>query len=103
MLTAELDARLTAIERSQADILGRLDDLLSLKKMKDFYSVEEVAERVERTPYQVREWLRMGRMEGREATLSDAVAPRNGWCAHAGNSIVTSTMDCVPRLNPARN
>jgi len=26
--------------------------------------VEEVAERVERTPYQVREWLRMGRMEG---------------------------------------
>lgn len=63
-LSAELDGRLTEIERTQASILRRLDDLLASKRVKDFYSVEEVAERVNRTPYQVREWLRTGRMLG---------------------------------------
>lgn len=52
------------IERTQVVILRRLDDLLSLKTVKDWYSVEEVAERAGRTPYQVREWLRNGRMIG---------------------------------------
>jgi len=63
-LQAELETRLAEIERTQVVILRRLDDLLSLKTVKDRYSVEEVAERAGRTPYQVREWLRNGRMIG---------------------------------------
>jgi hypothetical protein len=64
MIAAEVDARLTGIEQSQAAILRKLEDLLALKTVKDFYSVEEVADKVGRTPYQVREWLRLGRMHG---------------------------------------
>jgi hypothetical protein len=63
-LQAELETRLAEIERVQTAILRRLDDLLSLKTVKDFYSVEEVAERVDRSEYQIREWLRFGRMHG---------------------------------------
>jgi predicted transcriptional regulator len=64
MEIATIETRLAEIERTQAAILCRLDDLLSVKTIKDWYSVEEVAERVSRTPYQVREWLRTGRMIG---------------------------------------
>ncbi len=39
-MTAELNERLTRIERSQVAILGRLDELFSLKTVKEFYSVE---------------------------------------------------------------
>ena len=63
-MLVDLNDRLTKIEKTQGIILDRLDDLLTLKKIKDFYTVEEVAERVERTSYQVREWLRTGRMSG---------------------------------------
>jgi predicted transcriptional regulator len=63
-MTVDLNDRLTTIEQTQTIILRRLEDLLSQRKMKDFYSVEEVAERVERTPYQVRHWLLNGRMLG---------------------------------------
>jgi predicted transcriptional regulator len=63
-MMSNLELWLARIEQTQAVILGRLDELVSLKTAKDFYSVEEVAERVGRTSYQVREWLRMGRMKG---------------------------------------
>ena len=63
-MTVDLSVRLKMIEDTQTIILRRLDDLVALRKMKDWYSVEEVAERVGRTPYQVREWLREGRMNG---------------------------------------
>jgi transposase len=64
MITEELAAKLESIERSQAAIAQMLSDLVAQKVVKDFYSVEDVAERVGRTPYQVREWLRDGRLTG---------------------------------------
>jgi transposase len=40
---------------------GKIDELLSQRRVKDFYSVREVAERVGRSAYQVREWCKRGR------------------------------------------
>ena len=59
-----MDERLTAFEEKQARILDLLTTFISQKKIKDFYSVDEIAEITERTPYQVREWLRTGRLIG---------------------------------------
>jgi hypothetical protein len=52
-----IDARLARIE-------SLLFDLLSARTFKDFYSVAEVAEQVDRSPFQVREWLKAGRLDG---------------------------------------
>jgi hypothetical protein len=56
MLTQELDARLTTIE-------GMFRSLISQRTIKEFYSTTEVAERVGRSEYQVREWCRGGRIQ----------------------------------------
>jgi hypothetical protein len=53
-----IDARLTRIE-------ALLSSLVANKIIKDYYSVAEVAELVDRSAFQVREWLRGGRMIGR--------------------------------------
>jgi hypothetical protein len=52
-----------------ADITARLDiiesmlrDIHSQRVRKDYYSIGEVADRVGRTAYQVREWCRNGRI-----------------------------------------
>jgi transposase len=54
---ATLDQRLTTIEEMLKELIGQ-------KTIKDFYSVDEVAERVERSTYQVRDWLKTGRIRG---------------------------------------
>jgi predicted transcriptional regulator len=59
-----MDDRLRVIEETQTTILNILNTLVSARTVKDWYSVDEVAERVGRTEYQVREWLRFGRMLG---------------------------------------
>ena len=74
MEIATIETRLAEIEPTQAAIPRRLDDLLSVKTIKDWYSVEEVAERVGRTPYQVREWLRTGRFLGTMQFANQVVA-----------------------------
>lgn len=63
-MMTDIDSRLKAIEQTQTTIVELLNTLVSRRIVKDWYSVEEIAERVDRTPYQVREWLRMRRMKG---------------------------------------
>jgi predicted transcriptional regulator len=64
MADGEMLERLGRIEQAQAAIVRLLGDMVAQKIVKDAYSVDEVAERVERTTWQVREWLREGRMIG---------------------------------------
>jgi hypothetical protein len=56
VLTPELDARLRTIE-------GLLQELVTQRSIKDFYSTAEVARRVGRSAYQVREWCRARRIQ----------------------------------------
>ena len=56
MLTPELETRLRSIE-------GLLQELVSQRTIKDYYSTAEVAKRVGRSEYQVREWCRAGRLQ----------------------------------------
>src|SRR5690349_8640386 len=56
--------RLDRIERTQVAILERLEILNSRQVVKDYYSTKEVAARVDRSDYQVREWCREGRVKG---------------------------------------
>ncbi len=56
MVTSELEARLRSIE-------GLLQELVSQRTIKDYYSTAEVANRVGRSEYQVREWCRTGRIQ----------------------------------------
>lgn len=46
------------LERMEA----KLDTLLSQKKVKDWYEVEEFATQVGKAPFTVREWCRLGRI-----------------------------------------
>jgi hypothetical protein len=55
MLTPELETRLRSID-------GLLQELVSQRTIKDYYSTAEVAKRVGRSEYQVREWCRAGRL-----------------------------------------
>ncbi len=53
---ASLEARLEAIE-------NLLREVLSQRAVKEFYSTAEVAKRVMRSEYQVREWCRTARIQ----------------------------------------
>lgn len=64
MMIAEVTTRLEAIEQTQATIVQLLTGLISEKVVKDFYGVDEVSVAVNRSEWQVREWLRTGRVEG---------------------------------------
>lgn len=100
-MTVDLNARLKTIEETQTIILRRLDDLVSQRKMKDFYSVEEVAERVGRTPYQVREWLRVGRMNGVKRPVGRG--RHKEWQVEHAELDRYLNHGLRPLLNPARN
>jgi hypothetical protein len=56
VLTPELEAMLRNIE-------GLLQELVAQRSIKDYYSTAEVASRVGRSEYQVREWCRAGRIQ----------------------------------------
>lgn len=56
--------RLAVLERGQRDILDLLNTLIAQRAVKDWYTVEEVANTVGRSEWQVREWLRTGRVQG---------------------------------------
>ncbi len=59
-----LSERLDAIEsRLEAIHLGRLD--------KDWYSTEEVAALMDRAPWTVRDWCRLGRVKAEKRTGTD--------------------------------
>jgi len=61
---SRLDERLAAIEgRLEAIRLGRLD--------KDWYSTEEVAALMDRAPWTVREWCRLGRVRAEKRPGTD--------------------------------
>ncbi len=54
-MSASVESRLDAIE-------GLLRLLLSQKVVKEYYGIAEVAERVRRSQYQIRQWCRTGRI-----------------------------------------
>jgi hypothetical protein len=54
--TPDLGARLDRIE-------GLLAELVSARRVKDFYTIAEVAEDFDRAPFTVREWARNGRIK----------------------------------------
>lgn len=59
-----LESRLAAIEA----ILARLvETAASQQSTKDYYTTEEVAERLGKRPYTVREWCRLGRVHAEKA------------------------------------
>ena len=55
-MLASLEARLDSIE-------NLLKEVLSQKAVKEYYSTAEVAKRVGRSEYQVREWCRTARIQ----------------------------------------
>ena len=72
----ENDARLAAPQRQDADtsseseiltllarIENKLDAISQEKRVQDYYSVAEFAERVERSEFTTREWCRLGRIK----------------------------------------
>src|SRR5258707_754956 len=64
-LTAIVEEKLAVIVEERLTHIERLlETLIAQRPVKDWYTVKEVAERVERTPYQVRDWLNTGRIVG---------------------------------------
>ena len=51
------------IEEEIAELKAMVRELLGRKAIKDYYSTAEVANRVGRSEYQVREWCRTGRIQ----------------------------------------
>jgi helix-turn-helix protein len=54
------------IKASLNPIQQMLIVLVGQKTLKEYYTVEEIAERVGREPYTVREWCRLGRIRGQK-------------------------------------
>ena len=65
------------IEEEIAELKAMVRELLGRKAIKDYYSTAEVANRVGRSEYQVREWCRTGRIQAVKRN-SGRGAPRNG-------------------------
>jgi transposase len=54
-----------SVEERLARIESMLDTLTELQ-IRSWYSVEEFAQQVNRSPFTVREWCRLGRIQGRK-------------------------------------
>lgn len=57
--TSSLEERLVRLESGIAEIR---DLLVNQRTVKDFYTPDEVAEILNRRPYTIREWCRLGRV-----------------------------------------
>ncbi len=62
-MSATLMAELAEIKVTLAALL---DLVASQRTRKDFYTTEEVGEILDRDPYTVREWARLGRIRGQK-------------------------------------
>lgn len=60
------DERLERIENELSALKPLLATLVEQKTVKDWYSVDEVAGRLGKAPFTVREWARLGRIEARK-------------------------------------
>jgi Helix-turn-helix domain len=63
VLEAKLDTIASLFDAKLDPIENLLKKLVSQKAVKEYYSTAEVAERVKRCEYQVREWCRTGRIQ----------------------------------------
>lgn len=58
-MTMSIEERLSRIE-------SMLHFLTGLQEVREWYSVDEFASLVDRSPFTVREWCRLGRIQGRK-------------------------------------
>jgi hypothetical protein len=62
-LLQKLSSQYEAIESTLRELVGRFDS----QQSREFYTVTEAAEAMQRAPYTVREWCRLGRLNASKA------------------------------------